>query len=111
MTLHEAVEAKVAETGVERYRYLCLEHPDATVRAQYSAWVMGEPVSTHNDRSPGVLTTIPLSESVRLTRLVKQCPYRSKAACGCQGAAACALKGGADVPTAVCWECVKTYPL
>lgn len=111
MTLDEAIDAKVRETGVERYRHLCLEHPDATVRAQYSAWVMGEPVSTYDDRSPGGLTTIPLSESVRLTRLVKQCPYRSKAACGCAGSGACALKGGVDVPTWVCWDCVRTYPL
>lgn len=44
MTLDEAIAKKVAETGVERYRHLCLEHPDPAVRARYSAWVMGEPM-------------------------------------------------------------------
>jgi hypothetical protein len=33
------VEA-IARTGVHRYRYLCLEHPDAAVRAQYQGLVI-----------------------------------------------------------------------
>lgn len=108
MTLAEAVEAKVAETGVERYRFLCLDHPDPAVRAQYSAWVMGEPAPS---APPTAYPTIPLAESMRLTSLARQCPYRSKAACGCTGSGACSLKGGVDVPTHVCWDCVRLYPL
>ena len=40
MTLLESIDLVVARTGVERYRYLCLEHPRPKVRAEYSAWVV-----------------------------------------------------------------------
>jgi hypothetical protein len=30
----------IARTGVERYRFLCLEHPDPTVRHQYQFLVI-----------------------------------------------------------------------
>jgi hypothetical protein len=30
----------IARTGVHRYRHLCLEHPDASVRAQYQSLVI-----------------------------------------------------------------------
>jgi hypothetical protein len=30
----------IARTGVHRYRYLCLEHPDPVVRAQYQGLVI-----------------------------------------------------------------------
>ncbi|ODU02570.1 MAG: hypothetical protein ABS79_00175 [Planctomycetes bacterium SCN 63-9] len=52
---------------------------------------------------------IPLAEVRRLTALVRRCPFRSKPACGCQGAAACALKGGIDVSSHTCWDCVRRY--
>jgi hypothetical protein len=55
------------------------------------------------------INCIPLAESLRLTALVRGCAFRSPPACGCQGAAACALKGGADVPTQTCWDCVRRY--
>ncbi len=49
MTLADALEIVITRTGHERYRYLCLDHPDPAVRAQYSAWVIaqasGEPMT------------------------------------------------------------------
>jgi hypothetical protein len=35
-----ALEAAIAETGVERYRYLVHEHPDPAVRASYRGWLL-----------------------------------------------------------------------
>jgi hypothetical protein len=52
---------------------------------------------------------MPLDESLRLVALTRRCPYRSKAKCGCDGAAACALRGGADVSASTCWNCVRTH--
>lgn len=42
MTLNESLDLVVAKTGVERYRYLCLEHPNETVRDKYSALMLAE---------------------------------------------------------------------
>ena len=36
MTIEEALDIVVAQTGVLRYRYLCLEHPDQRIRDSYS---------------------------------------------------------------------------
>jgi hypothetical protein len=63
-------------------------------------------LSNHPIRKTGY---IPLAESLRLTVLARECPFRSKPACSCEGAAACALKGGVDVSAQTCWDCVRRY--
>jgi hypothetical protein len=44
MTIDPSFEAHlveaVARTGVHRYRYLCLDHPDPKVRREYQGLVM-----------------------------------------------------------------------
>lgn len=40
MTLTEAIDRAIAETGVQRYRFLALEHPDPAVREKYSRWLL-----------------------------------------------------------------------
>lgn len=56
LTLHEALTVVIARTGVDRYRFLCLHHPDAAVRESYSAWVLsqatGEPAPP--PKAPGL---------------------------------------------------------
>lgn len=61
------------------------------------------------DRSTRDVGQIPLTESLRLTAMARNCPFRSQPACGCEAAAACALKGGADVSAQTCWDCVRRY--
>jgi hypothetical protein len=41
-TFKQQLDLVIARTGVERYRYLCLEHPDPRVRQQYRDWVARE---------------------------------------------------------------------
>lgn len=67
--------------------------------------------TTSKPAPPPSYPTIPLAESMRLTALTRLCPYRSAPKCGCNGAAACALKGGVDVTIQTCWDCVKAYPI
>lgn len=62
-----------------------------------------------SDRFTREIGHIPLAESLRLTALARGCPFRSQPACGCEAAAACALKRGADVSTQTCWDCVRRY--
>jgi hypothetical protein len=38
--LEKAIDQAIAETGVERYRHLCLSHPDPQVRERYSRWIL-----------------------------------------------------------------------
>jgi hypothetical protein len=38
--LLRAIDQAIAETGVERYRFLALEHPDPTTRERYSRWIL-----------------------------------------------------------------------
>jgi len=38
--LIDAIDRAVAETGVARYRYLALEHPDLAVRRRYADWIL-----------------------------------------------------------------------
>ena len=66
----------------------------------------GEAPSTSADERT---TYVPLAESLRLTALSRRCPFRSKPRCHCEGAAACALRGGADVSAHTCWECTRLY--
>lgn len=54
---------------------------------------------------------VPLAESLRITEMAKRCPYRSPPACRCQGAAACGLRGGADVSAHECFDCVRVHGL
>jgi hypothetical protein len=42
MTFREQLELVIARTGVRRYKYLCLEHPDRRVRKEYMKWVSEE---------------------------------------------------------------------
>jgi hypothetical protein len=62
-----------------------------------------------SDRPAREIGQIPLAESLRLTALARSCPFRSRPACGCEAAAACALKRGADVSAQTCWDCVRRY--
>ncbi len=58
---------------------------------------------------PKAAPVVPLAESARLTRLVKECPHRTvqtDLGCGCSE---CALGKGRDgvVNQQECWECVR----
>jgi hypothetical protein len=102
MTLVEALELVILRTGVERYHYLCLEHPNAAVRAEYSALVQRlakEP--------PGQGPTA--AESIALARAVRDCLFRSVEAGGC-GCGRCGLRSGAKVSTLECIQCIRSYP-
>ena len=102
MTLLEALDLVVARTGVERYRYLCLEHPKLTVRFEYSGLVLRLATELTTSR-PSV------AESIDLIKAVKVCPYRSlEAATGC-GCSHCGLRGGARVSRLDCLMCIKIY--
>jgi hypothetical protein len=44
--LERAIDQAIAETGVERYRFLALEHPDSRTRERYSQWILaGRPTT------------------------------------------------------------------
>ena len=101
MTLDQALDIVVARTGIDRYRYLCRDHPVASVRDGYAALVMklaGEPDSGR----------ITIADALTIRR-VNACLYRSKGndECGCFR---CALKGGQKVTSADCYGCVQRYP-
>ena len=66
----------------------------------------GEAAFPSADEQPGY---VPLAESLRLTALSRQCLFRSKPRCHCEGAAACGLRGGADVSAHTCWDCARLY--
>ena len=102
MTLAGALELVVARTGVERYRYLCLEHPTSSVRAEYSALVLRLAVEPPK---PGPTA----AESMALSLAVRCCMFRSRESgeCGCGH---CSLRSGAKVSTLECIECVRNYP-
>ena len=101
MTLADALDLVIARTGVERYRYLCLEHPRPTVRAEYTALVLrlaAEPPK------PGPST----AESMAMAMAVRRCIFRSieSGECGC---GRCGLRGGAKVSFLDCIQCVRDY--
>ncbi len=101
MTLIEALDLVVARTGVERYRYLCLEHPRADVRGEYRALVLrlaAEPP----------LSGPTVAESVALAHAVRQCIFRSIESGGC-GCGRCGLRGGSKVSIFECIQCVRSY--
>ena len=86
MTIAQALELVIARSGVERYRFLCLEHPNPKVRAEYTGLVLrlaSQPPPPERPRA---------AESMALTRQVRSCPYRSIESGGC-GCAYCGLRG------------------
>jgi hypothetical protein len=42
MTFRQRLDLVIARTQVRRYEYLCLEHPDPTVRRQYREFIVRE---------------------------------------------------------------------
>ena len=102
MTINEALDLVIARTGVERYRYLCLEHPKPTVRAEYSAHVLR---LAAQPPAPKPAT----AEFVAFARIVRECPFRSVEPGGC-GCARCGLRSGAKVSNLECIQCVRNYP-
>ena len=103
MTLADALDLVVARTGVERYRYLCTEHPNPRVRAEYSGLVMR--LAT----APPDPTTPTAAESLKNAAAVRRCQYRSIESSGGCGCARCGLRGAAKVSLLECIECVRRY--
>jgi hypothetical protein len=104
MTIAEALELVIARSGVKRYRYLCLEHPNPKVRAEYSGLVLRLASEPPPPERPGA------AESMALARQLAGCAYRSIESGGC-GCAHCGLRGGAKVSIFECFHCMRTYPL
>jgi hypothetical protein len=104
MTVADALDIVVARTGVERYRYLCLEHPRASTRAEYSAHVL------RLASSPAPPPRPTAAESIADLAAVRRCEFRSAGRDGCQ-CGRCALRHGQKVTTAECLACAKLYPL
>jgi hypothetical protein len=102
MTITEALDLVISRTGVERYRYLCLEHPKPKVRAEYCAHVLRLAA-----QPPAPEPTA--AELVAFARKVRVCPFRSIDSNGC-GCARCGLRGGARVSNLECIQCMRTYP-
>jgi hypothetical protein len=102
MTVAEALELVIQRTGVDRYRYLCLEHPNAVVREEYSALVLR--LAAEPER-PGPTA----AESMALALAVRRCMFRSEESGGC-GCSHCGLRGAAKVSTLECIQCVRSYP-
>lgn len=48
------------------------------------------------------------AQALALTRLMHACPFRNAEGCGCAGAR-CALRGGAIVSHAECFDCAGRY--
>ena len=103
MNLADALDLVILRTGVERYRYLCLEHPKPKVRAEYSALVLR---LAAQPRMPGPTA----AESAALARSVRNCAFRSiePGRCNC---AHCGLRSGERVSIVECVQCVRKYPL
>jgi hypothetical protein len=102
MTIADALDLVIARTGVERYRYLCLEHPKPEVRAEYSALVL-----RLAERPPAPGPTA--GESAALARAVQACAYRSIEPGGCR-CAHCGLRKGEKVSIFECIQCMRNYP-
>ena len=101
MTLAEALDVVIARTGVKRYRYLCLEHPKTSVRAEYSALVLRLAEEPREPRPTA-------AESLALALEVRKCMFRSTETGGC-GCGRCGLRNQAKVSTLECIECVRKY--
>jgi hypothetical protein len=97
----QTLDLVVARTGVERYRYLCLKHPNSTVRAEYAALVVRLAAEALGSTQSSTV------ESVNLLAVVRSCPYRSAPKIGCN-CGRCGLRGEARVSIRECFECVRT---
>jgi hypothetical protein len=102
MTLPDALDIVVARTGVERYRYLCSQHPRASTRAEYSALILRLALEPNPPPRPTP------TESLEVLAAVRRCCFRSAAGDGCS-CSRCGLRGGAKVSTGECVACVKLY--
>lgn len=52
----------IERTGVERYRFLCLEHPNLRVRATYRRWVSEQIRGTARSKAGGGMVSQSLSK-------------------------------------------------
>ena len=91
----------MARTGVERYRYLCRDHPSPTVRAQYTELVFRLAAEPEAPRPTA-------AAQLELLAAVRSCPFRSTPATGCS-CGRCGLAGGKRVNISECMACVKAY--
>lgn len=97
------LEEAIRKTGVERYRYLCLEHPDESTREGYRDLVRRIAAEGSTPGRPSV------ADSMALARAMKACQFRAvDLSCGCNGAK-CALKRGALVGHRDCFDCLGKY--
>ena len=111
MTLLAALDIVIARTGVERYRYLCLEHPRPQVRAEYSSLVLRLALRFDSGQAAEPASSRPtVAESVADVAAIRSCPFRSIGGDGCQ-CGRCGLKSGAKVSIGECRECVRRYPV
>jgi hypothetical protein len=53
--LDAALDAAIAETGVERYRYLATGHPDPAVRRAYTEWILAGRPAHSSPINPPIL--------------------------------------------------------
>lgn len=73
--LELAIDQAVAETGHERYRYLCLEHPDPAIRESYSQWILaGRPAQRSVDDVLAEAHAEGILESISPTKPCGGCP-------------------------------------
>lgn len=57
---------------------------------------------------PNAVPMISVAEAIRLTRIMKTCPYRNAVGCGCAGAR-CGLRRGKIVSHIECFVCLQRY--
>jgi hypothetical protein len=99
-----ALDEAIRRSGVERYRYLTLEHPDPSVREGYRGLVRGLAAGP-----PAASPAAGVAESVRLVGAMKRCPYRARdKGCGCSGSR-CALRPASIVSHLDCFACIRAY--
>jgi hypothetical protein len=76
---------------------------DDPVERVHARWRLSQPETLKDPKS----ALMPLSEALRLHRLMRQCPWRSTERCGCTGVR-CGLRS-AIVSNRDCLDCVRTY--
>lgn len=101
MTIGEALDIVIDRSGIERYRFLCLEHPNDNVRAEYSDLVL------RLAANPDAIGK-PLKEQYLMAGRIKACPFWSISGDGCQ-CSRCALQGGAKTSFVECSACISQY--
>ena len=127
MSWQESLEDYVSRTGVERYRWLCSEdNPNAMDREAYRRFVVeqatGTESSVQSERTVistgnGGMVTIPLEESLRLNKEMRECPHYEKRGCNTCGKAFCKIGKGEPgermnsqyglVSTWDCYHCLR----